>query len=134
MGFLDDVRRIKQAAEAQPEGLSSKEKIARAREELAAGERQAFATDWASPGWEPPYVELLDVTGGTKTDEADLKWKPSAPEAYLAICGLRPEDVYGFWPTNVGDSGAIFELAIAYRDRPEYARGRERFAEWARRD
>lgn len=126
MGFLDDMRRVKKAAEEQPEGLSSKERIARAQEQLAADDQQAFRSEWAVPGWEWPYVEAIDATGVG----SDMTWRPPPVVAYLAIVGIRPEDTFAVWPTNIGDSGAIFELTIAYRDRPEYASGRERYAAW----
>jgi hypothetical protein len=125
MGFMDDVRRMKAAAEAQPEGLSRKERVARAQEQLAAEDQHEFETQWAAPGWERPYIELFDVSGRT-----DIKAGRLSPvEAYLAIVGLGPEDVFGVWPTRHGEGG-IYELAVAYRDRPEYAQGRERYAAW----
>ena len=129
MGFLDDMRKLKQAAEAQPEGLSRDEKIARAKEQLAGDARAAFETDWAAPGSEEPFVEILRGHHLTRRNETDFEWKPSIVEAYLRIVGLRPEDCYGVWATDTNESG-VSEVAVGYRDRPEYARGRERFAAW----
>src|SRR3712207_6071875 len=85
MGFLDDVRRMKAAAEAQPEGLSTQERIERAKEQLAGDARHAFATDWMAPGAEPPYIEYLAGKRLTKADHADFEWRPSVVEAYIAI-------------------------------------------------
>ena len=55
------------------------------------------------------------------------------PTAYIAALGLRPEDVYGIVPQTWGPGGAdqngIFFYSVIYRDRPEYAAGRQRWAE-----
>lgn len=129
MGFLDDVRKLKQAAEEQPEGLTSKEKIERAKQQLAGDARHGFESQWMAPGAEWPYVEYLSGKRLGKADHADFEWGPSVVEAYLAIVGLKPEDCFGIWTTNSGENG-VYEMAIGYRDRPEYARGRERYAAW----
>jgi len=128
MGFLDDMRKLKQAAEEQPEGLSSKERIERAKQQLAGDARHGFESDWMAPGAEWPYVEYLSGKRLGKAD-ADLEWRPSVVEAYLTIVGLRPDDTFGIWTADAGETG-VHEMAIGYRDRPEYARGRERFAAW----
>ncbi len=129
MGFLDDMRKLKQAAEAQPEGLSSTERIERAREQLAGEAKDAFVREWVAGGFEPPYFDILTGSNLAKA-EGDVEWRPSIVEAYVSILGLRPEHCYGIWPTHVGDTGAVYEMAIAYRDRPEYAAGRARYAAW----
>lgn len=130
MGFLDDVRRAKQAAEAQPEGLSRRERVARAMEEIAVDDRAEFVATWLDDGHELPYVEVLDTAGRINPGGAEgTGWRPAAVEAYVAIVGLRPEDCFGMWPAKLTEGG-VSRTAIAYRDRPEYAAGRERFAEW----
>ena len=60
-------------------------------------------------------------------------WRPaqSAFATYASDLGLRPEDVYGWFPERWDDQGDTTSWSgwyLAYRDRPEYAAGRERFA------
>ncbi|HEX8123888.1 MAG TPA: hypothetical protein VF549_21745 [Solirubrobacteraceae bacterium] len=131
MGFLDDVRRAKQAAEAQPEGLSRKERVARAMEELERDDLAEFEARWRPPGSELPYVEVLKTAGKNVPHGRDIGWRPTVVEAYLVIVGVRPEDCFGMWPSHLTDGG-VGKMAIVYRDRPEYAAGRERFEEWRR--
>jgi hypothetical protein len=47
------------------------------------------------------------------------------PVAYIRSVGLRPEDSYGFVPTQIGEGG---ELLYVYRDRPEYEEARPKLA------
>ena len=129
MGFLDDVRRAKQAAKSQPEGLSKKERIERAKEQLAAEDREAYEDRWLAPGAERPYIELIDVVGRAGSRAGDFGWRPWPVEAYLMVVGLHPEDCFGVWPTRSGETG-VYEVAIAYRERPEYAAGRQRYEQW----
>jgi hypothetical protein len=131
VGFLDDVRRAKQAAEAQPDGMSRRERVARAMEELDESDQADFEARWLPAGGELPYVEVLDTPGSTEPRSRAIGWKPTVVEAYLAIVGLTPEDCFGIWPARASENG-VTKMAVAYRDRPEYAAGRERFAEWQR--
>jgi hypothetical protein len=45
--------------------------------------------------------------------------------AYIGHVGLRPEDVYGIYAPIRGRIQQ--SLTVIYRDRPEYAAGRERY-------
>lgn len=131
MGFLDDVRRAKEAAAAQPEGLSGRERREAVKAALAGEDRAAFEK-WLAPDAERPYVAVLDTVGepGEPTPGDLTGWKPTIAEAYLGIVGIRPEDCFGVWPGRISDSGGIHSLVVAYRDRAEYEAGRARFADW----
>lgn len=129
MGFRDDVRRLKEAKEAQPEGLNRKERRERIKETLASEDRAEFES-LLPEGFEAPYIDVVDTPGKIDPQDSTLAgWKPTAVEAYLSLVGLRPDDCFGIWPVRLGE-GALHRVAIAYRDRPEYAEGRERFARW----
>ena len=131
MGFRDGVRRAREASADQPEGLSRRERRERAKEKLAAEDRAAFE-EWLAPDAERPYVEILDAVGqSTEPKRGDLTgWKPTVIEAYLGIVGVRPEDCLAVWPGRIGTEGDVHSLVVAYRDRPDYEAGRERFADW----
>lgn len=51
--------------------------------------------------------------------------------AYIRIVGLKPEHTYGIYPQWEGvDSTTFSGVRFVYADRPEYAAGRERFADY----
>ena len=70
---------------------------------------------------EPHEAAIMDMfdlgSPGTAPFVYHLPW--SSAGDYLQTVGVRPGDAYGFFPA--GDA-----LCFAYRDRPEYAAGRER--------
>jgi hypothetical protein len=91
-------------------------------------------------------LALLDRYSGDRS-ELRVEELPAAPaeqstdlvEEYLAIVGLRAEDVVGIYPVAVGTRGRVGDvkgeetsltLCIAYRDRPEYQAGRDRHREY----
>lgn len=63
------------------------------------------------------HIDALPVAGGMQSSTLTL---------YIGIVGLQPEDVYGVIPRLNGSFTIGYE--IVYRDRPEYAAGRERWA------
>jgi hypothetical protein len=94
--------------------------------------------------------ERLALLGGYTKDPSEsvhVEELPSAPaaqstdlvEEYVAIVGLRAEDVFGIYPVVVGRRGRVGELkgedtdlslCIAYRDSPEYEGGRDRYRKY----
>lgn len=62
-------------------------------------------------------MDELPVAGGMQSSTLEL---------YIGTVGLQPEDVYGLIPRLNGSFTIGF--TIVYRDRPEYASGRERWA------
>ena len=94
-------------------------------------ERLALLDRHATRGAERPFVEELpESPAGQSTDLV---------EEYVAIVGLRPEDVFGIYPVTLGRRGragdlagedTVLTLSIAYRDRPEYESGRRRHREY----
>jgi hypothetical protein len=122
MGFLDDARRMKEAALALPPEMSRGDRIRRA-ERIVAAEREEEKRQKLAPGAEFPYVERLD-RGDGKAWDLD---PPELAEAYVAMVGIQPEDMFGIYPTRVTEGSDIAEIAIAYRDRPGYEDARRRF-------
>ncbi|MEV3904895.1 hypothetical protein AB0K11_21440 [Mycobacterium sp. NPDC050551] len=111
MGFLDDVRRLKQLQQENPQ-LSRQE----LQQLLEDEKRQAHHGDYA-PGAVKPYVEVVPP----KAWKADLD---RFVADYIGIVGLQPEDVFAVYPEPNRETPGT--LTIIYRDRPEYADGRRR--------
>lgn len=82
----------------------------------------------------PDAEAIMDMFGldarGQRSGAATLfvhrvRW-PASPalfEEYRASVGVRPEDMYGFFPNSASDGGGA--CCLAYRDRPEYAAARD---------
>lgn len=116
MGFRDDVRRLKEIQQANPE-LSSRE----VRELFDADKQDALDNEHAdlfAKNSVEPYVETLDPK----------MWRRSGLDAlvktYVRVVGLQPEDVFGMYGDQDGERST---LRIVYRDRHEYREGRRRF-------
>lgn len=54
---------------------------------------------------------------------------PELAEAYVAMVGIQPEDMFGIYPVQVSEGSDIVEIAIAYRDQPGYEGSRRQFFE-----
>jgi hypothetical protein len=121
MGMLDEARRLKKAAEAQRGDLSKKERIERAKDAIAEEDREKLESQFAE-GAERVHVELI------KTTKVPGDKLPALVTTYIGVLGLRPEETYGVWPTDINsETGVIRRLAIAHREQPEHAAARERF-------
>ena len=121
MGFLSDVKKMREAVEAQPPDLSHKERTRRAEQALADEEQHELESKFA-PGAEPVHIEVLDTRKVRASGIGDVV------NAYIGMLGLRPEDTYGVWPSRLGGGAdQIKAVAVAHRDKPEYEAGRERF-------
>jgi hypothetical protein len=121
VGFLDDVKRQKEIAEKLPPGGSRMERARRAQE-VAAETADRDAQEALAPGAEWPFVDRFGSREGKhlKLDMAGLV------EAYIASVGLDPADMFGIYPTKTSEYG-VQEMAIAYRDKPQYGERRRAF-------
>jgi hypothetical protein len=106
-------------------------RLGRKKKGLTDEERLALLGSYANDRSEAVYVEELP--------SAPAEQSTDLVEEYVAIVGLRPEDVFGIHPVVVGRRGRVgdlkgentsLSLCIAYRDRPEYERGRDRHREY----
>jgi hypothetical protein len=122
MGFLDDARRAKEVALGLPGEMSNADRIQEAQRVVAA-ERDDEKRRRLAPDAVYPYVERLhrrDCKGW------DLE-PPELAEAYVAMVGIQPEDMFGIYPVMVSEGSGILEIAVAYRDRPSYEDARRQF-------
>ncbi|MBK8295172.1 MAG: hypothetical protein IPK93_10510 [Solirubrobacterales bacterium] len=93
---------------------------------------QGAAADYANQQAAGSSAELTAaLPAGTPIARKDVipisaRFKHSTVEAYLAIVGLSPEDVYAVIPEQSNDVNVAF--TFVYRDRPEYEEGRARWA------
>lgn len=102
MGIFDDLRSSLEQTRSQ-----------QVRAEWAAGQAHVPA------GGERPVID--HVTCQSAYARATLAH-------YLGVVGLRPEDSYGIWP-DLQQSSYVIAWNLCYRDRPEYADGRARWAQ-----
>jgi hypothetical protein len=118
MGFRDDVRRLKELHQANPD-LSRRELT-----ELLEAEKQQTRverySDYFAPAAIRPYIEVVPP----KVWKEDLD---AFVRTYIGIVGLQPEDTFGIYTEPAGES--IGALSIVYRDRPEYEHRRRRYRE-----
>ncbi len=92
---------------------------------------QGAAADYANQQAAGSSADLAAaLPEGTPIPRKDVipvsaRFKNSTVEAYLAIVGLSPEDVYAVIPEQSNDVNIAF--IFIYRDRPEYEEGRARW-------
>lgn len=133
MSFRDDVRRRKEELNAQlPPGASRRDRFKMAmgsERESHSNEREAKRREAAArfaPGAEVPFVDYLrskEAKAVGLQHDLDI-----LAEVYVAAVGIHPEDVYGIYPRDMNaETASVREMAITYRDKPEYERGREQF-------
>jgi len=93
---------------------------------------QGAAADYANQQAAGSAADLATaLPAGTPVARKDVvsisaRFRNSTVEAYLAIVGLAPEDVYAVIPEQSNDVNIAF--IFVYRDRPEYEEGRARWA------
>ncbi len=118
MGFRDDIRRLTELQQANPDRSS------RELQQMLEDEKEAAKDIEYTQHFAPTAVETYVDTVAPKN------WKRSGPgldamvKNYIRIVGLAPEDVFGMYGDQDGERST---LRFVYRDRPEYQEGRRRF-------
>ena len=118
MGFRDDIRRLTELQQANPDRSS------RELQQMLDDEKQVANDSEYTQYFAPTAVETYVDTVAPKN------WKRSGPgldamvKNYIRIVGLAPEDVFGMYGDQDGERST---LRFVYRDRPEYQEGRRRF-------
>ena len=113
MGFRDDIRRLTELQQANPD-RSSRELQQMLEDEKQVAKDSEYRQYFASTAVET-YVDTV----------APKAWKRSGPgldamvKNYIRIVGLAPEDVFGMYGDQDGERST---LRFVYRDRPEYRR------------
>jgi hypothetical protein len=130
MGFLDDVRRAKDAADAQPPGLSRKERMKAAKAELA-DEKMRKTAEELSLDFGDLHIEIFErraadtgegVISNEKREQHMLSWMTT----YIREIDLSPEDTYGVLPLRLRE-GFPPKIGLVHRDTPAYAKARESY-------
>jgi hypothetical protein len=118
VGFRDDIRRLKELHQANPD-LSRRElqEMLQAEQQQTRGEQYA---DYFAPAAIKPYIEVVPPKVWKKDLDAFVK-------TYIGIVGLQPEDTFAIYTEPAGES--VGALSIVYRDRPEYEHRRRRYRE-----
>ena len=90
-------------------------------------ENRRRAVEALAPGADIPFVDYLRHKDG-KGLGLDHRSVDILSEVYVAVVGIRPEDMFGIYPQAVSSEHQhVTEMAIAYRDNSEYRTRRERF-------
>ena len=116
MGFRDDIRRLKELQQANPDRSS------RELQQMLDSEKQAATDSEYTDHFAPTAVETyVDTVTPKKRAGSGLD---AMVKNYIRIVGLAPEDVFGMYGDQDGERST---LRFVYRDRPEYQEGRRRF-------
>jgi hypothetical protein len=136
MPGMPDVEKLAEAAKLRASGAIDDAEYARLRAE--AGVPDPGATPPAPPeeAADGPPIVAHRMYPGVRSRSSTRQLDDHLPR-YCATVGLRPEDTYGVFPwgartsSSAGDAGGAAgwdDYWIVYRDRPEYAGGRDAYA------
>jgi hypothetical protein len=135
MPAMPDTDKLVEAAKLRSSGAIDDAEYARLRAEAGVpdpGARLPAPEVPEDPGGGPPIVAhrmYPAVRSRSSTSQLD-DFLPR----YCATVGLRPEDAYGIFPwgartgSSAGGAAEWDDYWVVYRDRPEYAEGREAYA------
>lgn len=118
MGFRDDIRRLTELQQGNPDRSS------RELQQMLEAEKQAVEDIEFAPHFAPTAVETYVDTVAPRKGKRSGTGLDAMVKNYIRIVGLAPEDVFGMYGDQDGEQST---LRFVYRDRPEYQEGRRRF-------
>lgn len=132
---MPDPQKLVEAAKLRASGAIDDAEYARLRAEAGAPDPGSGAQSQpAAPAGEGPEIVAHRIYPGLRSRSSVDQLDEFLP-AYGQTVGLRPEDVYGVFPWGARSrTGADTtedqwdDYWVVYRDRPEYADGREAYA------